>query len=100
MTIAIFLPAFAFTLVGHDPLQRLIGNPAVHTFLDGVTAGVVGLIAATTVALFRAGVTSWQALVIFALALAAVYLWKAKAAVAGIVLGAGALGFVLFSVAA
>jgi len=97
MTIAIFLPAFAFTLVGHDLLERLIGNPAVHTFLDGVTAGVVGLIAATTVALFRAGVTSWQALLIFVLALAAVYAWKAKAAVAGIVVGAGALGFVLFN---
>jgi chromate transporter len=100
MTIAIFLPAFAFTLVGHDLVERLIGNPAVHTFLDGVTAGVVGLIAATTVALFRAGVTSWQALLIFALALAAVYAWKAKAAVAGIVVGAGAVSFILFSMLA
>ena len=97
MTLAIFLPAFAFTLVGHDVLERVIGNPAVHTFLDGVTAGVVGLIAATTIALFRDGVTSWQALLIFGLALAAVYAWKAKAAVAGIVLGAGLLGAVLFS---
>lgn len=96
MTVAIFTPAFAFTLLGHDLLERVIANPAVHTFLDGVTAGVVGLIAATTLALFRAGVASWQALLIFTLALAAVYWWKAKAAVAGIVLGAGLLGLLLF----
>jgi chromate transporter len=97
MTVAIFLPAFAFTLLGHDLLERLIGNASVHTFLDGVTAGVVGLIVATTLVLFRAGVTTWQAVVIFALALVAVYAWKTRLAVAGIVVGAGVLGFVLFA---
>lgn len=96
MTFGIFLPAFAFTLVGHAYLERLIANPAVHTFLDGVTAGVVGLISATTLVLFRQAITSLPALVIFVLALAGVYLWKAKAAVAGIVLGAGLLGLLLF----
>jgi chromate transporter len=39
VTFGIFLPAFAFTLVGHEYLERLIANPSVHTFLDGVTAG-------------------------------------------------------------
>jgi chromate transporter len=53
MTFGIFLPAFAFTLIGHDYLERLIANPSVHTFLDGVTAGVVGLITATILVLFR-----------------------------------------------
>ena len=100
MTVGIFLPAFALTLLGHKVLERLIGNPSVHAFLDGVTAGVVGLIAATTLVLFRAGVTSWQAVVIFALALAAVYFWRAKIAVAAIVLGAGLLGLVLFETGA
>jgi chromate transporter len=96
MTFGIFLPAFAFTLVGHEYLERLIANSSVHTFLDGVTAGVVGLITATTLVLFRQVITSLPALGIFALALAAVYLWKAKAAVAGIVLGAGLLGLLIF----
>lgn len=95
MTAAIFFPAFAFTLIGHEYIERVIDNPAIHTFLDGVTAGVVGLIAAVTIDLFRAGVTSLPAALIFGLALAAVYLWKAKAAVAGIVLGAGMLGLLL-----
>lgn len=95
MTLGVFFPAFAFTLVGHEYLERLISNPAIHTFLDGVTAGVVGLIAAVTIELLRAGVTSGSAALIFGLALLAVYLWQAKTAVAGIVLGAGLLGVVL-----
>ncbi len=98
MTCGIFLPAFAFTLIGHTVVERVIETPALHAFLDGVTAGVVGLIAATTLVLFRAGVTSIPALIIFVLALIAVYRWKAKAAVAGIVVGAGVLGLVLTQV--
>jgi chromate transporter len=96
MTFGIFLPAFAFTLVGHGYLERLIANSSVHTFLDGVTAGVVGLITASTLVLFRQGIASLPALGIFVLALAGVYLWKAKAAVAGIVLSAGLLGLLVF----
>jgi chromate transporter len=96
MTFGIFLPAFAFTLVGHEYLERLIDTPSVHTFLDGVTAGVVGLISATTLVLFRQGITSLPALSIFVLALAGVYLSKAKAAVAGIILSAGLLGLLFF----
>ena len=95
ITLGIFLPAFAFTLLGHEYLERLIAQPGVHTFLDGVTAGVVGLIAAVSLDIARATITSWQAALIFGLALVAVYAWKAKAAVAGIVLGAGALGLAL-----
>ena len=39
---------------------------------------------------------SLRGVIIFGLALLAVYRWKAKAAVAGIVLGAGLLGLLLF----
>lgn len=96
MTFGIFLPAFSFTLVGHDYLEQLVEKKGVHSFLDGVTAGVVGLIAATTARLLVAGVSSIPAAIIFVLALVAVYRWKAKAAVAGIVLGGGLLGLLLF----
>jgi chromate transporter len=94
-TLAIFAPAFAFTFIGHRYMERLIAAPSVHSSLDGVTAGVVGLIGATTIQLFGVGVSSLLALTIFALALAAIYFWTAKAAVAGVVLGAGLLGLVL-----
>ncbi len=93
LTAGVFLPAFLFTLLGHDLLERLIEEPQIHSFLDGVTAAVVGLIAATAVQLLQTAVPDLPALAIFALALFALYRWKAKSAVAGIMLGAGVLGY-------
>jgi chromate transporter len=96
LTAGIFLPAFAFTLIGHEYIEKLIENNAVRAFLDGVTAGVIGLIAVTALGLFREGVTDLSTAIIFALALLAIYRWKAKAAVVGIMFGAGVLGWLLF----
>ncbi|MBI3241039.1 MAG: chromate efflux transporter [Chloroflexi bacterium] len=96
ITLGIFLPAFAFTLVGHNYVERLVENQAAHAFLDGVTAGVVGLITATTLELGRTAITSFTAFLIFSVALIVLYRWKDKAAVAVVMLGAGVLGLLLF----
>jgi chromate transporter len=100
LTVGIFLPAFSMTLLGHDLLERLVETPALHNFLDGITAGVVGLIAATALGLARvaltgplAGPLSW---LLFAAALLVLYRWKARAAVPVVVLGAGLLGLLFF----
>jgi len=98
LTIGIFLPAFAFTLIGHEYVERLVENKSAHAFLDGVTAGVVGLIVVTAIGLFREAVFDIPTIIIFTLALLAVYRWKAKAAVVGIMFGAGILGWLLFGV--
>jgi chromate transporter len=95
LTAGIFLPAFGFTLAGHTYFEKLIENKTTHAFLDGVTAGVVGLIAATTIGLLRAAVTDLPAALICAAALIVLGRWKAKAAVAVVVLGAGLLGLAL-----
>jgi chromate transporter len=95
MTLGVFLPAFAFTLIGHHFFERMINNQRLHAFLDGVTGAVVGLIAATALQLLYVGLPDIPALIIFILALIAVYKWKAKAAVAGIVLAAGLLGLLI-----
>jgi chromate transporter len=92
ITIGVFLPAFAFTLIGHEFFEKMIDNKELHAFLDGVTAAVVGLIAATAVQLLIVALPDIPAVLIFLLSLIAVYKWKAKAAVAGIVLSAGLLG--------
>jgi len=97
LTLGIFLPAFAFTLMGHDYVERLVENKAAHAFLDGVTAGVVGLVVVTAFGLFREAVFDIPTTIIFALALLAIYRWKAKAAVVGIMFGAGVLGWFLFA---
>lgn len=92
VTVGVFLPAFSFTLIGHQLMERLIANRAIHTLLDGITAGVVGLIAATGLDLLRASVSGAATLLIFALALTALYRWKAKLNIIGVMAGAGALG--------
>lgn len=78
MTVGIFLPAFAFTLVGHDALERLVHQARIRLFLEGLTAGVVGLIAGTTLALLKVSLTGLEALILFALALAVLFGSKAK----------------------
>jgi chromate transporter len=93
LTVAIFLPAFAFTLLVHNPLERLVAQPRVRAFLDGVTAAVVGLIVGTTIALVRASITDIQTALIFLLALAALFYWHAKLLVPAVIAGAALWGF-------
>jgi len=96
LTIGIFAPAFAFTLIGHDYVEHLVENQAAHAFLDGVTAGVVGLIGATALGILNETIVGLPAWVIFTLALLTLFRWKAKWAVAVVVLGAGVAGWLLF----
>jgi chromate transporter len=66
LTVGIFLPAFAFTLLAHDPLEKLVSQPRIREFLEGVTAGVVGLIAGTTMALMIVSIVNIPTAVVFA----------------------------------
>lgn len=92
ITAAIFLPAFGCTMIGHDFFERIAEDGRLHGFLAGVTAGVVGLIAASAVLLIREGVVSLPALGIFAAALLSLSLWHARWAVPIVVLGAAVIG--------
>jgi chromate transporter len=100
MTAGIFLPAFSFSLLLHDRLERVVENKTLHGFLEGVAAGVVGLIAATTVDLALNLAQRLPALlpgvVTFGLALAVLYLWKSKFNIPLAVIVGGLLGWVLF----
>lgn len=92
ITIAIFSPAFAFTMLGHDYLERLINNQAAHAFLDGVTAGVVGLISATALGILSETVIGIHAWIIFSIAVIALFASKSKWIVAAVILAAGLYG--------
>jgi chromate transporter len=92
ITVAIFAPAFAFTMIGHDYLERLINNQSAHAFLDGVTAGVVGLISATALGILSETVIGIHAWIIFSAAVIALFLSKSKWIVAAVVLAAGLYG--------
>jgi chromate transporter len=95
ITIGIFLPAFAITLIGHRYLEAAVANVRLHAILDGITAAVVGLVAATILQLAPTALGTLPALVIFFLALAALYLWRASAAVAVVITGAAVAGVLM-----
>ncbi len=96
ITAGVFMPAFAFTMFGHNLFERLVENESAHAFLDGITAGVVGLIAAATLGLLKTALPNWPAVFIFGLALLALFRWKNKLIIPVVMLSAGVLGF-LFS---
>jgi chromate transporter len=98
-TAGIFLPAFCFTLLGHGLFERLTGSPALRNFLDGVAAGVVGIMAATSVELAGAGITDVRTACIAAVGLVVLFAWRSRAATAVVVIGGGAAGWLLFEAA-
>jgi chromate transporter len=53
-TIAIFLPSFLFILLATPLLLRLRQNPSIKAFLQGVTPGVLGAIAAASLPIAQA----------------------------------------------
>jgi chromate transporter len=93
VTVGIFLPAFAFSLVAHDALERLVSRPSIHQALEGVTAGVVGLIAGTGIVLVIASVRSIPQATVFVVALACLFRFKSKAVIPLVVAGAALFGF-------
>jgi chromate transporter len=95
LTIGIFLPAFAFSLLAHDPLERFVSQPRVREFLEGVTAAVVGLIAGTTIALMVVSIKNIPTALVFAVALAALFYFKAKFVIPIVVAGAALAGYLL-----
>ncbi len=97
MTLGVFLPAFLFSIVFFRHLEAVIHHPTLHSFLEGVTAGVVGLIAITTVRLGVTAIPNGKAALIFVAALVVIYRWKNKLAIPAIVVGAGLLGWVAFN---
>lgn len=100
MTAGIFLPAFAFSLLLYDRLEQVIENRSLHHFLEGVAAGVVGIIAATTIDLAlvvggRIPSLLWAS-AILAAGLGLLYLWKSKLNLPAVILVAGAMGWLGF----
>ena len=96
ITAGIFLPAFSFALLFYDRLERVIEDERLHRLLEGVAAGVVGLIAVTALQLGWNVAQSVPSLAlgaaIFAASLALLYLWKSKLNVLAVIGGAAILG--------
>ena len=96
ITAGIFLPAFAFSMIFYDRLEAVVDAPALRELLEGVAAGVVGLIAVTAAqlgwGLATTSGTPWLALAIFIPALAMFFRWKSPFAAPVVLAAAGVAG--------
>lgn len=93
----LFLPSFVLVLAGAPHLERITAWPGVKPFLEGVTAGVLALMAAVSLALARAtvmhaGHVDWVTAVLGTVAFVVLVLGGKKVNVAWVVLAGGAVG--------
>jgi chromate transporter len=102
ITFGVFLPAFAFSLLFYERLERWGEAPDLRALLAGVGAAVVGLIGATLFELGRAVADTVQAadqpsaLGLLGAALGLVWLAKGRWAAPAVVVMGGLAGWVLF----
>lgn len=100
ITAGIFLPAFSFALLFYDRLEQVVENERLHRLLEGIAAGVVGLIAVTALQLGWNVAQNMQSpltgAAIFAASLALLYLWKSKLNVLAVVIGSAVIGALAF----
>jgi chromate transporter len=89
-TVAIFLPAFVLSFVVFSQLRRIKRSPVATAFVDGVTAGALGLMAGVTIQLGREVLTGWFAIVLALVAFAILRRFDVNPA--WVVAGGAALG--------
>jgi chromate transporter len=100
MTAGIFLPAFSFTLLFGDRIEAAVEHLGLRRLLEGVAAGVVGLIAVTAFGLALAVTQRTPALlpaaVVFVAALGLFVAWRSRAAVPLGIAASALAGWLLF----
>ena len=78
MTIGMFLPSFAFPIIGHHFFEAMTDNRIILPFLDGVSASVIGLLSVTPHTFMMGSVKTGDDSVVFLLAFAAVFYFTDK----------------------
>lgn len=98
MTAGMFLPAFAFSLLLYERLEAVAEHRRLQLFLNGVAAGVVGLIVVTTIDLARTTAERTPDLlasaIVFVVALAVLYRWNSKLSTPAVLTLGAAVGAV------
>ncbi len=77
MTVGVFAPAFGFTLIGHDHLERVANNPRFHALLDAVAAAAIGIFLAFAWRFVDPVVLNPSSLAMFLVAMS-LMLWKRR----------------------
>jgi chromate transporter len=96
MTVGMFLPAFSFTLIGHNLFERLVKSPSLVSFLDGVTGGVIGLIFIAAFQLLKSVVNDVLAAILFLLALGSLYLFQHRITGLIVIVASAIVGQVIY----
>ena len=100
ITLGIFLPAFSFAILLGDRLEALVDWQPLHRALQGVAAGVVGIIAVTAiqlgVALAGRVPSIAVAALLFAAGLAILVAWKSRWATPLVVASGALAGWLAF----
>lgn len=97
ITIGVFLPAFSFTIIGHEFFEKIVEDKMVEPFLDGVGTGVIGLLLMTCFQFLRAAVIAPVDACIFYLALQASFQFTDKYTQPLILLTAAIAGQALYA---
>ena len=94
ITISIFLPAFLFTLLGHKYFEQILKHKPLHAFLDGVSAGVAGILVITAIE-FLIPILNSNLLVmlLFVFSLAVLYVLKTRFIVPTVILVSAIIGY-------
>jgi chromate transporter len=99
ITLGIFLPAFSFALLLGDRLEALVDWQPLHRALEGVAAGVVGIITVTAIQLGAAVVARLPSVAIgaalFAACLGVLFSWPSRWATPLVVAGGAIAGLLL-----
>lgn len=90
-TIGIFLPAFVLVAVINPWVPRLRQSPWASSFLDGVNAASLGLMAVVTYTLGRAALIDWLTVIVALLSGVVVFRFKVNSV--WLVLAGGVVGF-------
>jgi chromate transporter len=94
-TFFVFLPSFVFVLGGAHYVEKVQDNAAIQAFLSGVSAAVVGVIAAVSIELIPEAIVGWPTLLIAAAAFLAIIWWKRDVALVAI---GGIVGGVIYAI--
>ncbi|HSC24888.1 MAG TPA: chromate efflux transporter [Candidatus Babeliales bacterium] len=94
-TLGTFLVPTVIPIFGHKYLNRIGTSGAIRTLLDGITAGVAGLIAADMFDILKQVLINPLTISIFICSLLFIYFYKSTYAIIWIVLIGGLLGVML-----
>jgi chromate transporter len=90
-SLGVFFPTWLAVVLAAPAFSRIVTNPRVRAFVDGVTAAATGAIAGAAVVLGRRAIIDWPTVAIAATALVLLLVSK-KVREPWLILGAGLVG--------